>query len=391
MPPHVTTGEAGLRRGPAGRRWGLRISLFFGIFLLVTSIELVEDATSTAQRVATVFLCLAYAASYCALPILSWSRPLRTKLLVCVWLVALAASLVAMHGLRTVTLLIYATASAGILLPFRESVLLNGTVVGFFALLILFAHDSSLWGDMVTLVSVTATVTLFGAQIRTNRALHAAQEELAEAAVREERARVARDLHDLLGHSLTTITVKASLTRRLLESGEIERATDEVSSLEQLSRQALAEVRSTVSGYREPSLVAELAGVRAALAAAEITAHLPNAVDDVPPRLQGAFAYVVREGVTNVLRHSGATRCEIRLGPSWLEIRDNGPHSGAPAEGNGLTGLRERLAAVGADLTAGPLEGGGFLLRASAGTEAAPARPVAATGTDAAANQKEER
>jgi two-component system sensor histidine kinase DesK len=360
---------AGLRTGPAGRRWGIRITVFFSIFLLIASVELVEDATSTTQRVATVVLCLLYTASYAVLPVIFWNGALWQKILAITWLVLLGSALVAMYGLETMTLLIYAVAPAGIMLPFRVSVLVNGIIAAVLGVLILLAHEPGLWGHWITLVSIVATLTLFGTQIRTNRALHEAQAELAEGAVREERARLARDLHDLLGHSLTTITVKASLTRRLLESGEVQRATDEVASLELLSRQALGEVRSAVSGYRVPSLAAEIAGVRVALDAAEIAADLPHAVDNVPPGLQGAFAYVVREGVTNVLRHSGATRCEIRLGPSWLEIRDNGPSTDPPVEGNGLSGLRERLAEVGADLTAGPVPEGGYLVRAAATTD----------------------
>jgi two-component system sensor histidine kinase DesK len=194
-----------------------------------------------------------------------------------------------------------------------------------------------------------------------------ARDEIRTLAVAEERTRVARDLHDVLGHSLTTITVKAGLARRILESsGDVQRALAEVHDVERLTRLALTEIRATVSGYRQVSLPAEIAGARAALVAAGIDADLPQAVDDVPGELQEPFGYVLREGVTNVIRHSGASRVEIRLGQSWIEVADNGTGSSIPDshDGNGLRGLRERLARVDGRLTTRPGGAGGFVLRA---------------------------
>lgn len=218
-------------------------------------------------------------------------------------------------------------------------------------------------------VLVVLTVALFGTRqvIISNTELRAARDEIATLAVAEERARMARDVHDVLGHSLTTITVKAGLARRILESsGDGQQAITELRDVEHLSRTALSEVRATVSGYRKASLPAELVGARVALAAAEIAADLPHAVDNVPAELQEPFAYVLREGVTNVIRHSGAQRCEVRLGQSWIEIRDDGTGAhGDGSSGHGLTGLKERLAKVGGSLSAGPAPAGGFLVRAT--------------------------
>jgi two-component system, NarL family, sensor histidine kinase DesK len=217
-------------------------------------------------------------------------------------------------------------------------------------------------------ILIVLTMALFGIRqvIRSNAELRAARDEIATLAVTEERARLARDLHDVLGHSLTTITVKAGLARRLLESsGSVAPAVAELRDVEHLSRSALAEVRATVSGYRKGSLPAELVGARAALAAAEIEADLPHAVDNVPVELQEPFAYVLREGVTNVIRHSGAARCSVRLGDSWIEIRDDGAAAVADGVGHGLAGLAERLAALGGSLEAGRSPEGGFRLLAS--------------------------
>jgi two-component system sensor histidine kinase DesK len=230
------------------------------------------------------------------------------------------------------------------------------------------------WTSVWVLFVLTMSMFAFNALINAIRQLKKAQVEMARLAVAEERSRLARDLHDVLGHSLTTITVKAGLARRVLESStDRERAIAEVRDVEELARQTMAEVRATVSGYRTPSLAAELVGARAALQAAGIAAELPQAVDNVALGLHEAFAYVVREGVTNVVRHSGATRCEVRLGPDWIEVRDNGRACGDSVTrsresggGHGLTGLAERVASVGGTIDAGPLPEGGFLLKVSA-------------------------
>ena len=150
-----------------------------------------------------------------------------------------------------------------------------------------------------------------------------AREENARLAVADERNRFARDLHDILGHSLTVITVKAELANRLLDV-DPERARAELADLERLSRDALADVRRAVEGYRDLTLPGELARAREALRAAEIDADLPNSTDEVPSELRELFAWTVREGVTNVIRHSGAPRCTVRLGAAEVEVRDDG-------------------------------------------------------------------
>lgn len=193
--------------------------------------------------------------------------------------------------------------------------------------------------------------------------LLAAREENARLAVQEERNRFARDLHDILGHSLTVITVKAELAQRLLEA-EPDRARAELVDVERLSRDALADVRRAVSGFREPSLAAELVRAKDALVAAGIRPELPSSVDGVPSRLQELFAWTVREGVTNVIRHSGASRCQVSLAAGSLRVDDDG--SGAPgpdvSRGHGLAGLGERATAAGAVLVTTALQPRGFRL-----------------------------
>jgi len=200
--------------------------------------------------------------------------------------------------------------------------------------------------------------------IKRNRELDAAHQEIARLAVDEERNRFARDMHDIVGHSLTVIAVKAELAGRLVRR-DPDRAEAEINDVERLSREALGEVRTAVAGYRDVTLSAELANARTALSAAGIDADLPSAIDDVPTERRELFGWVVREGVTNVVRHSGASRCWVRISPSMVTVSDDG----APASlastvdgGHGLVGLRERAEAVGGSLRVGRSPEGGFAL-----------------------------
>lgn len=227
--------------------------------------------------------------------------------------------------------------------------------------------------DSVGVQIALAAVAVFGVTevMRRNVDLARARLELADLAVARERERIARDVHDLLGHSLTVITVKAELAGRLLQL-DAAGAAREVADIEALARAALADVRATLHGVRAVGLASELASARAALEAAGIEAQIPTAVDAVPDGLRELFAWTVREAVTNVVRHSGARRCEIVLAGRALVVRDDGcgpqdpgtalqPRSGT--DGSGLLGLRERAGAAGATLTAGRSVSGGFELR----------------------------
>jgi len=204
-----------------------------------------------------------------------------------------------------------------------------------------------------------------GQVLKRNIELAQARAQLVELAVTQERERLARDVHDILGHSLTVITVKTELAGRLLEasgSGDT-RARAELAEAERLAREALADVRATVAGMRYLSLTGELAAARQALDAADIAAELPSAVDDVPARYREVFAFAPREGVTNVVRHSGATRCVVRLTADFMEVRDDGRGPGEDDGGSGLRGLRGRAAGAGARVETGRAPEGGFLLR----------------------------
>ena len=217
--------------------------------------------------------------------------------------------------------------------------------------------------DLSSAVAIAiVSLAMFGffAVLRSNEALTEARLEVARLATENERARIARDLHDLLGHSLTTITVKAGLARRLTEI-DPERAAIEIAEVEALARSTLTDVRGAVSGYREVTLANELAAAAEVLRAAGIGARLPGAIDGVDRRDAELFGWVVREGVTNVVRHSRAQNCEIRLGERSIEICDDGV-GGTGGCGNGLSGLAERVAEAGGTLDAGSHDSG-WLLR----------------------------
>jgi len=153
---------------------------------------------------------------------------------------------------------------------------------------------------LITIPLVAIAMWGFFGLIRSNNELAAARAEVARLAAENERTRIARDLHDLLGHSLSTITVKAGLARRLAERGEPERAAAEIAAVERLSRATLADVRAAVAGQREITLAAELATAREVLRAAGILAELPGSVDIVDPALSELFGWALREGITNV-------------------------------------------------------------------------------------------
>jgi two-component system sensor histidine kinase DesK len=213
-----------------------------------------------------------------------------------------------------------------------------------------------------------ALVLVIRNMIRLIRELDRTRNELARAAVEQERVRFARDLHDLLGHTLSLIVVKAEVARRLAERDPAA-AAREAAEIEQIGRQALAEVREAVTGYRARAFAEELDNARSALgdSGIEATVRLPAGDGGLPPAVDQAFAWVVREAATNVIKHSGArtTKIVVENGSGWsLTVRDDGRgRVDGTVEGNGLRGLRERMALLGGTLAVS--DAGGFAVRAT--------------------------
>jgi two-component system sensor histidine kinase DesK len=218
-----------------------------------------------------------------------------------------------------------------------------------------------------------------------NNKLALAQEEIIQLAAVAERERIARDLHDVLGHTLSVIVLKAELAGRLMER-DPKRAAAEIADVESTARTALAEVRETIGGYRAKGLAAELAAAKRTLDAAGVMLACdaaPNAETGLRATEETVLSLVVREAVTNIVRHAEATECLMRLertadGYHALRIEDNGRHP-VTREGNGLRGMRERVLAL----------GGRFSLKSSNGTRLLIELPVAPepASTEAARRQ----
>lgn len=234
---------------------------------------------------------------------------------------------------------------------------------------------------------VVLSATLTGLAVYGLTRLAALVAEVAEARVRlaawavaQERLRFARDLHDLLGYSLSAITLKTELTTRLTASNPT-KARTELAEILHISRQALADVRAVATGERELSLDAECTSIRSILAAAEITLSMHLGYHDLPIRMRTVLAIVLREGFTNILRHSKAEHCTVtgqqNTATLTITITNDGvpphddrvpPHDSAePAikGGSGLQNLANRVAALGGHLTAGQLPDGKFQLHAT--------------------------
>jgi two-component system, NarL family, sensor histidine kinase DesK len=167
--------------------------------------------------------------------------------------------------------------------------------------------------------------------------------------VAEERLRFSRDLHDVVGRALSAIAVKSELAAALSRRGD-ERAAAQMDEVRDLAQTSMTEARQLARGYRQVDLVAEIDGARSLLNAAGIDTDTVGSVDTLKPEYTEAAAWVVREGATNVLRHSDATRCRIGLSENGVTMTNDRPHEARSTDGTGLKGLRERLAAVGGTL-----------------------------------------
>ena len=193
----------------------------------------------------------------------------------------------------------------------------------------------------------------FAERNRMNRKLRKANEEIEHLAKVAERERIARDLHDVLGHTLSVITLKSELAGKLIDR-DPERAAKEIGEVEQISRKALSDVRDAIRGYRSQGLVAELAQAKSTLETAGLTVQCDAATTMKLPAVQeSVLSLAVREAVTNVVRHARARTCRMRLeqqnGSCRLEIHDDGLGI-SNGEGNGLRGMRERVEMMGGTL-----------------------------------------
>lgn len=348
---------------------------FWLVCLLFPLVSLMRDSRSPAQLLTGIGALVFFAASYTWL---MWRHPIERgvrgryqaswQLLLWLVLLVLALALSLTDGLSFLWLFVGVSAIAGVLFPLGRaflvvsvlmflppviSVVSSGGIarVDWPATIALMLLVRALGLDMLGLVRLSGAI----------RELHATRQELARLRVEEERLRLSRDLHDLLGHTLSTITLKSELARVLVAEDQ-QRCVQEIAEIERVARKSLRDVREAVIGYRQPRLESELEGARQLLEAAGIEVKIDALDVALPPPLDTALAWMVREGVTNIIRHSQAQHCLIRLTQERDLVRGEILNDGGPREreeraahrGLGLAGLRERVSALGGHLEAGP-------------------------------------
>jgi len=250
---------------------------------------------------------------------------------------------------------VYAAAFAGFTGPPR----LSAAVIALIAAVLageawLLGLSPAFWiPGLIFTVVIGGVNSHFGEAARTRAKLQRAEEEIERLAQLAERERIARDLHDLLGHTLSLITLKSELAGKLVAK-DPERAVAEIRAVERISRAAMAEVRQTVAGYRTIGFEAELANAKLATSAAGIALHCATAEVALAPEESRVLSQVLREAVTNIVRHSGATKCSVALERDSKELRliisDNGCGLAEASEGHGIGGMRQRLESAGGRL-----------------------------------------
>ncbi|MFT3874989.1 MAG: histidine kinase [Propioniciclava sp.] len=282
--------------------------------------------------------------------VMHWSEAARWCWLLALMLAIIATGVAGGEIARPLYFAPYIATAASVLLAWSQARIVIIVVSVAIAGLAVFEGD--LLGVVMALVALTVGLTI-GLSLesdRAKRALRLAEERTAVLAVAAERERIGRDLHDILGHSLTSIAVKADLAARLIGRND-EAARAEVSALADITRRALADVRATAAGMRTVRLTSEIAAARSVLEAAGLEARTPSAVPALDDDRSELFGYAVREAVTNVVRHAGAHLCVIVCDEARVSIADDGVGFRSDAAGSGLTGLRERVEAAGGRLS----------------------------------------
>ncbi|WP_405361247.1 histidine kinase [Kitasatospora sp. NBC_00085] len=357
--------------------------LLWMVYLAYPVGDLLQHKHGTAATLAGWIALAAFVAAYVSLVVFR-SRPgspPRAAQAVVAMMAVIAVVTAFGLGTSWLTLFTYASVAVAIIAPPRYGIAGVGGMAGLTVAVGLLSHADPGAIPTIALTAFLSGAAMTGLQrlVTTMRELREARAAVAHLAASEERLRLARDLHDLLGHSLSLITLKSELAGRFMDGGKDEAARAQVADIEKVARQSLIDVREAVTGFRRPTLPVELAAARTALAAAQVRLEAAPELVDAWPGLAteeaGALAWALREAVTNIVRHGeGATLCTVRGDEAWegngeryavLEITDNGAGPGKSAPGNGLSGLDERLALVGGRLETGPGERGrGFRLRA---------------------------
>ena len=376
----------------AARLAGYAFTGVWLLYLVAPLVDLLTQHFSEPYRWGGVTLIVAFCAIYLsAVPNWAYARWYALPALAALAALATTAS-VLYGGVGASTLWIFVSSSSGLLIRDRRwavwAVLASGACYLVFCLTGHVDREEFLVNLLPTVLVGLGMIGL-RRQFQLTAELGRAREEVAQLAASEERLRLARDLHDLTGQSLSMITLKselaAKLLRRLPDGGDRDRAIEQAEEVAAVSRQTLHDIREAISGYRRPTLAVEIIAARAALECAAITAHddaeLTLLSGTFDPDVEAALAWCLREAATNVIRHSGARNCHVsltrRAGSLCLEVRDDGPGTGCESaqagperSGTGLRGMSERLCTLGGSLEVRPSERG-FHLMASVPEEIA--------------------
>lgn len=344
-------------------RWSWLVGALWAVFLGFPLVNAYTADVSDALRWTTLGSIVVFAGLYMRLMAISLVPDADYEVLqrrVTPYLIGMGSIMVFATftmGVDTLGMMPFVAASAAFTLTIRWAI---GVVVGSIAvtLALPFVLPDQRYG--LFYAAIVFSVSVFGLFMRLIEDREADRRELErELDIVGERERVARDVHDVVGHSLTAVTAKAELAERLIDL-DPERAREELQQIQSLTRESLAEIRATISGLRVARLADELEQARASLHDAGIEADIPRDTSEVDPRHRIVAAWVLRESVTNVIRHSGASRCTVTLHPDGITIVDDGCGVGAAPEGNGVRGMRERVSHTGGHLLVGaPVDGSG--------------------------------
>jgi two-component system, NarL family, sensor histidine kinase DesK len=340
-------------------------------FVLFPLVDAIATSGSTGHRAVTLALAAVFVAGYVYM-IVSFRLRRPDRLMAPVMAVMLVTASVLTVGFQQNWGYLFSyCAACGSLLPRDRDTgvaVVLSTVLAVVMPLLGGANGGTALGLGASAAGVGFIMILVRDLRQSNDELRMARSEIARLAVAEERERFARDLHDLLGHSLSVIAIKAELARRVLPT-DPERSGAEVADIESVARSALNEVREAAAGYRRPTLDGELEGARVALTAAGVECKIDRDRDEVDPETEAVLAWAVREGATNVIRHSTAHLCVLRItsapDSTAVEVVDDGSAAtleSQAASGHGLAGLRERVTALRGTMAAGPLASGGYRL-----------------------------
>lgn len=379
-------------------RWERLFILMWLLFLGLPAASLFASRVTWQTQFGVLLAIVLYLAMYV---ILVWRKRIpnahsRVDITLIVALTLLTIATNAFYGANWMELFFFISSAIGLRFPPRTAIWAIGALIMIWLFIGWTGHAGFMNIGVTVLVIVGLGFGMLGfvRMGSTIRELHEAREQIqqlaAAEAIADERLRIARDLHDILGHSLSVITLKTELSRRLIETAPY-RAIKELTDVESVAREALKTVRQTVLAYRQPTLSVELADAQEILEAAAIDCRIKRQVDSLAPLVDATFAWCVREAVTNVIRHAQATFCEMTLQAhgEWitLTVTNDGCdratlHSGQShgvkfngvkfsgvksngVTGSGLLGLKERVSRVGGIFHAGSTEDGGFCVAAS--------------------------